>query len=133
VLLNFLSNAIKFTEQGGVTFIVDVQGEEGAAAAGGAPARTGCFRIEDTGPGIASEHLARILEPFEQVGRLSKRGEGTGLGLTISRRIMDQMGGSLRVESELGRGTVFELTLELSSSAPVAEGDTPAWNRITGY
>jgi signal transduction histidine kinase/ActR/RegA family two-component response regulator/tRNA A-37 threonylcarbamoyl transferase component Bud32 len=128
VLLNLLSNAIKFTEKGSVTL-----GVEALEAAPGA-ARAVRFRIEDTGPGMAPEHLSRIFEPFEQVGDQQAKSEGTGLGLAITKKIVEKMGGTLDVQSVLGRGSVFTVTLELSE----AQGSTgvapaPSWETITRY
>jgi predicted ATPase/signal transduction histidine kinase/FixJ family two-component response regulator len=128
VLLNLLGNAIKFTERGAVTLLVDVL-EEGDDAR-----RTLRFRIEDTGPGIAPEHLARIFEPFEQVGDQRAKSEGTGLGLAITKRLIDQMGGTIQVESELGKGSAFTVTLTLAEVLPSAAADeAPGWDTITGY
>jgi signal transduction histidine kinase len=100
VLLNLVGNAIKFTDQGGIEIA----------------ARTadGHFEIDviDTGPGIAPEDQARIFEEFQQVDNTSTRKKGgTGLGLAISRRIVAMHGGALTVESEVGRGSTFRVTL----------------------
>ncbi|MDI1482939.1 AAA family ATPase [Polyangium sp. y55x31] len=128
VLLNLLGNAIKFTERGAVTLLVDVLGD------GGGGRREVRFRIEDTGPGIAPEHLARIFEPFEQVGDQRVKSEGTGLGLAITKRLIEQMGGTIHVESELGKGSAFTVTLTLAEALPFAAADeSPGWETITGY
>ena len=101
VLLNLLSNAIKFTEAPGR---IEVSSE-----------RVGddvAVRVRDTGIGIAPEELERVFEPFVQVNaRLTRTQEGTGLGLAISRDLARGMGGDLTVESVLGEGSVFTLTL----------------------
>jgi PAS domain S-box-containing protein len=128
VLLNLLGNAIKFTAQGAVTLRTLVrderQGEE----------RTVSFEIRDTGPGIALEHLARIFEPFEQVGDQKARAEGTGLGLSITKKIVELMGGSIHAESQLGQGSVFTVTLRLPEvTAATAVSASFAWEEITGY
>jgi signal transduction histidine kinase/CheY-like chemotaxis protein len=134
VLLNLLGNAIKFTEQGGVSFHVDVLSERPSALDSGANTHAVHFRIQDTGPGIAPEHLAHIFEPFEQVGSRKARSEGTGLGLAISKKIVEQMGGSLTVQSQPGRGSVFEVILRLSRGASItAPSETPSWDEIVGY
>ncbi|MDC0742541.1 AAA family ATPase [Polyangium mundeleinium] len=128
VLLNLLGNAIKFTKRGAVTLLVDVLDE------GGGGPREVRFRIEDTGPGIAAEHLARIFEPFEQVGDQRVKSEGTGLGLAISKRIIEQMGGTIHVESELGKGSAFTVTFTLAEALPsVAVDEPPEWDTISGY
>ena len=101
VLINLLANAVKFTPAGGR---VDV-----TLHAAGPRVE---IRVSDNGNGIAPEHLKRIFEPFVQVDdSLTRSAEGTGLGLAISRELAVGMGGSLSVESELGRGSTFTLAL----------------------
>ncbi|MGK3983094.1 ATP-binding protein [Sorangium sp. So ce136] len=130
VLLNLLGNAIKFTRAGRVTFRVAPPDRHAPAPAQGGVV----FRVEDTGPGIAPEDLERIFEPFEQAGDERARVEGAGLGLAITRRIVDQMGGRIDVESALGQGSTFTVALDL----PELAGASPAGARraagaITGY
>jgi signal transduction histidine kinase/PAS domain-containing protein len=111
VLLNLVGNAIKYTPQGEVCL-------EARTGAGGAAE----FRIRDTGVGIASEHLPRIFEPFWQVDSSERaRHGGTGLGLSVVRRLVHLLAGSIDVESEVGRGSVF--TVSLPESPP---GEAPA-------
>jgi signal transduction histidine kinase/CheY-like chemotaxis protein len=113
ILINLLGNAIKFTREGTVTLRLFVQ------AADETPGRTRlCFDIEDSGVGIPQHDLGRIFEPFEQV-RNSGPQKGTGLGLTITRRVVELMGGALRVESDVGRGSRFlvELPLEVATES----------------
>ncbi|MGK3990342.1 AAA family ATPase [Sorangium sp. So ce136] len=137
VLLNLLGNAIKFTERGRVVLRVAASEAPGGPLSG-AP-RPVRFRVEDTGPGIAPEHLERIFEPFEQVPTGGAPVEGTGLGLAITRRIVDHMGGTLRVDSQPGEGSVFEVEVPLAdaSAAPAAGAPAPEaagrWARVTGY
>ncbi|WP_437670801.1 ATP-binding protein [Sorangium sp. So ce131] len=131
VLLNLLGNAIKFTQQGQVTLRVEVQG---APAAKMNPSELRlCFQIEDTGPGIAHEHLARIFEPFEQVGDQQARAAGTGLGLAITRKIVEQMGGQIEVESRLGQGSLFTVTLCFSEGTVTAATPALSWELVAGY
>jgi signal transduction histidine kinase len=107
VLVNLAANAIKFTETGQVT--VRVAGAPAGEAAG---EDTVTIRVEDTGPGIAAEHLERIFEPFWQVDQ-DQRGNqgGTGLGLSVVRKLVELLGGRIRVESTPGEGSVFTVTL----------------------
>lgn len=109
ILINLLNNAIKFTDQGQVTFRVWASAADGA--------ETGCatlsFQITDTGIGMTPEQIERIFLPFEQAGDARRRAEGTGLGLAITKRLVEAMGGTLEVESEFGRGSNFCLTLEI--------------------
>ena len=109
ILLNLLSNAVKFTDRGGrVTMRCDV-----------ADAATAHLAVSDTGSGIPHDQLERIFEPFVQVGRsLTSTREGTGLGLAISRDLARAMGGDIRVESAVGIGSTFTLTLPRPSAAP---------------
>ncbi len=104
ILLNLLSNAIKFTdEQGRITVSCGVEGERA------------WLRVRDTGRGIDAAEHGVIFEPFVQVGRgLTHLQEGTGLGLAISRDMARAMGGDLTVESALGAGATFTLSLPLA-------------------
>ncbi|MEZ2277859.1 MAG: AAA family ATPase [Microcoleus sp.] len=108
ILINLIGNAIKFTEVGGVTFKISVL--ERKVALNNLKIR---FQIEDTGIGIAADELSKIFSPFEQVGNTRRHTEGTGLGLAISHQLVEIMGGELKVESTLGKGSVFWFELEL--------------------
>ena len=102
VLLNLLSNALKFTPDGGtVNILADVN--EGRAK----------IMVSDTGVGITPEDQKTVFEEFRQVGSVSKKVEGTGLGLTISRKFIELHGGRIWVESEVGFGSTFAFTLPL--------------------
>lgn len=101
VLINLLGNAVKFTKQGGVALKVGYR--DGKMR----------FQVEDTGTGIAEEDLDKIFIPFQQVGDNSYKAEGTGLGLPITKRLIEMMGGELHVESILGRGSAFWTEIDL--------------------
>lgn len=113
ILVNLLSNALKFTDAGG-SITVDCQGAQ-RPPPGTTLALTGpwvVLKVVDTGRGIAAEQLKRIFDPFAQATpQMHQRPSGTGLGLTISRRLARLMGGELLVESELGAGSAFSLWL----------------------
>jgi CHASE2 domain-containing sensor protein/nitrogen-specific signal transduction histidine kinase/DNA-binding NarL/FixJ family response regulator len=121
VLINLLGNAIKFTDQGGVTFKAKLLQKSDST----------CqiqFRIEDTGVGISPEQQQKIFLPFEQVEQSGHKAEGTGLGLAISQRIVALMGSQIQVESRIGEGSSFWIDVEiaiaqdwLSNSAPTAQ------------
>ncbi|NJP10693.1 MAG: response regulator [Leptolyngbyaceae cyanobacterium RU_5_1] len=115
VLFNLLSNAVKFTDKGGVVFKVgvvatDLADETDSSAKSVARIR---FQVEDSGIGIASEHLEEIFLPFQQVGDRRQMREGTGLGLAISRKLVEMMSGNLEVRSAPGQGSIFEFELEM--------------------
>jgi PAS domain S-box-containing protein len=104
VLLNLAGNGLKFTERGGVSVIVEA----------GATADQITFLIRDTGIGIAPEIQQRIFLDFEQGDRgLKRQNTGAGLGLAISRQIVERMGGQLSVDSALGAGATFQFTAVL--------------------
>jgi CheY-like chemotaxis protein len=92
------------------------------------------FQIEDTGVGIEAGDLAAVFEPFHQAGGTihPPPGEGTGLGLTISRRFIRLMGGELKVESKTGKGTIFWFDIVLPAAGNEVLGHAPERRRITG-
>jgi signal transduction histidine kinase len=111
VVLNLLSNALKFTPAGGEVSVWCEPVEEGRRAA---------IHVRDTGIGIAADQLDQVFDPFVQVGRsLSAPTEGAGLGLAISRDLARAMGGELTVESAPGAGSTFTLTLPVPVPAAV--------------
>jgi len=104
ILLNLLSNAIKFTEHGCVSLSIYCQ------------AGKLVFRIADTGIGMSAEQLRHLFQPFEQAeNSTTRRFGGTGLGLVISKRLLDLMGGSIEVSSSEGKGSVFSFSLPLEA------------------
>ena len=100
IMLNLTNNAIKFTLAGQVRMWARAAPDDAALVH---------LSVEDTGTGISAEDLSRLFEPFTQVGR--RKSEGTGLGLHLSRKLADLMGGSLEVASTVGRGSCFTLVL----------------------
>ena len=145
ILINLIGNAVKFTERGGVTFKVSAL--DFARDGGRTEVLTTnlgrtevittnvkiLFQVEDTGIGIAADELPKIFAPFEQVGNTRRHTEGTGLGLAIGRQLVEIMGAELKVESTLGRGSIFWFELELLAV------DNPETNKkfsqrfITGF
>ncbi|HEY7842859.1 MAG TPA: response regulator [Bradyrhizobium sp.] len=108
VLLNLAGNAIKFTPSGGVALIVEP----------GIWPNEISFLVRDTGIGIAPEARERIFREFEQADeRIARSYGGTGLGLSISERIVKRMGGRITLESQVGAGSSFEVSLVLPASA----------------
>ncbi len=106
IMINLLSNALKFTEQGEVQVTVDVADEV-----------VHC-QVADTGPGIAPEHAEHVFEPFWQVERSGPGGTGTGLGLAVARRLARLMGGDVTLSSSVGEGSRFTLTLPRTHPDP---------------
>jgi len=108
ILLNLLSNSVKFTAEGGsITFACVADNDLVALS------------VRDTGRGMPADQLPRIFEPFVQLGRtLSSSDEGTGLGLAISRDLARGMHGDIQVESALGKGSTFTLSLPRDKTAP---------------
>lgn len=115
VLINLLGNAVKFTEQGSVTFKVGVieSSTIDAEASTFNAINKIRFQIEDTGLGMSEEQKQKIFDPFEQVGDSKRRAEGTGLGLAISSKIVEVMSSQIRVTSQLGEGSQFWFDLDL--------------------
>jgi signal transduction histidine kinase len=120
ILVSLLTNAIKFTERGSVTIVAKVSDV--------AQTKSISIAVEDTGIGIAPADLGRIFDEFEQVrpgGRGDSIARGTGLGLAVSRKLARLLGGDVRVDSQLGQGSRFTLTLPLEPrSVPEAAGET---------
>ena len=116
-LINLIGNAIKFTDAGSVTLRIAYRGQIAS------------LEIEDTGPGIAPEDQQRIFDPYEQVGGHAR--PGVGLGLPITKAIIEILGGKLELESEPGRGSCFRVTLMLSEPANALAPEAPT-RRIVG-
>ncbi|HIJ61478.1 MAG TPA: response regulator [Rhodospirillaceae bacterium] len=126
ILVNLLSNAVKFTEQGEVRLLARREGDKA------------CFKVIDSGIGMTAEQLQRVFTPFEQAdSSTTRRFGGSGLGLAISSNLARLMGGDITVESCLGQGSTFTVTLPLAESAPPpsittaeAVGSSP---KLTGF
>ena len=111
VIANVVNNAIKFTPEGGtVTVSVDVSD----------PARVR-LTVADTGHGIAAENIPKVFNEFETVGNIKTHQKGTGLGMPISKRIMEHMGGSITLESQLKKGTQFFIDIPAKKVLPETE------------
>lgn len=117
VLLNLLSNAIKFTNRGRITLQVGVKDANPEAAL--TTQQVLHFAVTDTGVGIASEELTMIFDAFVQAQAGKRAISGSGLGLTISRKLLELMGGEIAVSSIQGKGSTFTFTLPVTSSSGV--------------
>ncbi len=122
ILLNLLSNAMKFTKPGGVVSVRILQkrnAPEGYAVYE--------FQVKDTGIGMSTEFLKHVFEPFEREKTSTVSGiQGTGLGMAITKNIVDMMGGTVSVDSEVGKGTTFTVSLQFKTcSGPVRQETIP--------
>ena len=116
VLLNLLSNAIKYNRPGGSVRFAATSATSGHLR----------LAVTDTGPGIAPERIGDLFQPFNRLGAEASEIEGSGIGLTITRRLVDMMGGEMGVESEVGVGSTFWLELAVGHTAKVGAGTTAA-------
>lgn len=122
ILLNLLSNAMKFTEPGGIVSVRIIQKKnirEGYASYD--------FQVKDTGIGMSQEFLEHVFEPFERERTSTVSGvQGTGLGMAITKNIVDMMGGTISVVSEEGKGTTFTVSLQFETcSGSVRQEEIP--------
>ncbi len=103
ILMNFISNAMKFTERGSVKVIAEVMDEKNVR-----------IRVIDTGVGIKGDEMGKLFQPFQQVDvSLAKKHEGTGLGLYLTKKLSNLLGGDVSVSSEYGKGSEFTVTIPL--------------------
>ena len=126
VVLNLVSNAVKFTPDGGGSRSGPTREDEDVVV-----------RVTDTGVGVPPADRERIFESFQQGHRGAPKEEGTGLGLTLSRRIVSLFGGTLWLEPEAGVGSVFAFRLPLPAVERRVEGETTGsapscWSTTTG-
>jgi len=126
ILVNLLGNAVKFTEQGRVVLSVerDPRGREPATLR---------FTVEDTGPGIPESEREAIFERFARVETTTlRREEGSGLGLSITRKLVELLGGNIWVESEVGRGSRFRFTARFTEARGELQGRPSASLSLPG-
>ncbi len=103
IVSNLVSNALKYTEQGSVTIAASTSAESPDCA---------MVEVSDTGIGIEEKYLSRVFQPYVRLESAKKLcSEGSGLGLTIVERLVESIGGSVQVESQLGLGTRFQVTV----------------------
>lgn len=128
VLTNLLSNAVKYNREGGVVLVSTARQGDAVEVA-----------VRDTGLGMTAEQLAALFQPYNRLGREASGIEGTGIGLVISRRLAELMGGALGVESRAGEGSVFTLRLpaaeeqSISPQSATPEAAAPYHRRLVHY
>jgi signal transduction histidine kinase/ActR/RegA family two-component response regulator len=116
VLLNLLSNAIKYNRDGGAVVV-------GYEVAGAERAR---ISVQDTGPGLRPEQVGALFQPFNRLGQESGPVEGTGIGLVVTKKLVELMGGTIGVSSAVGTGSVFFIELRSASPAAAARSSDAA-------
>lgn len=121
VLINLISNGIKFTQYGGITVRIDYPADGRL-----------CFVIEDTGVGIDEAELNRVFEIFTQAKSGQESQEGTGLGLPISRRFVHLMGGEITVQSAVNEGSIFTVDIQVELSEAVPDQTAPPPQEVIG-
>jgi len=120
IIVNLVGNAIKFTDSGGVTLLVHKESQDGADM-------IVRFSVKDTGIGIPPEKQKEIFSSFTQADNsMTRKYGGTGLGLTISRRLVELLGGRIWVESEPGAGSAFHFTARLTVAGEAMPSDQRA-------
>ncbi len=123
VIINLLGNAVKFTDQGQVDLSVAYQNDQLL------------ITVKDTGPGIEPEQHEEIFKPFSQTGNKLQKLQGTGLGLSISRKIVELMDGSIALDSNLGEGACFQVSIPVKADFELSpkEQNTLEQRDIIGY
>ena len=118
ILTNLLTNATRHIKRGSVTLTLHPYDNA---------ARSLRFVVQDTGPGVSKDRIPTLFEPFTRFGEMTNKGDGAGLGLAVVRSVIDFLGGSIHVESELGRGTTFSVDIpaELLHDGPMTDAEPP--------
>ncbi|MBT3267477.1 response regulator [Candidatus Poribacteria bacterium] len=116
VLLNLLSNAVKYNREGGTVSVTWADGADGHVR----------VRVSDTGPGIPTERLDELFEPFSRLGAETTDVEGTGIGLALVKGLMEAMSGSVGIETTSAEGSCFYVDLPAAANAPGANAEQPA-------
>lgn len=121
VMINLVSNAIKYNRPGGEVTLKLRRPDDDKV----------CIDVIDTGKGIADDRLPQLFQPFTRLERTERQPEGTGIGLNITRKLVELMGGEIHVNSRIGQGSVFTLTFPVSQALMHPEGGLPQSNLST--
>jgi CheY-like chemotaxis protein len=122
VMINLLSNAIKYNREGGTVQVTCHQ-------AAGARLR---ICVQDSGEGLSPDKIAQLFQPFNRLGQEAGAGEGTGIGLVVSKRLVELMGGNIGMSSQVGVGSVFWIELSVSEASQLTLSDTLALQQPIG-
>ena len=124
ILINLLSNAIKYNRVGGTVHVDCTTSMPGRIR----------ISIRDTGEGLTAGQIAQLFQPFNRLGQETRSGEGTGIGLVVSKRLVELMGGSIDVESTVGVGSMFWIELSQTAEHGVIEpGEAASISQLQGY
>ena len=122
ILRNYISNALKFTQQGEIRVFAHYHGDDRVT-----------FGVADSGIGIAEEHHAKIFEDFTQVDSpLQRKWRGSGLGLSLSKKIAELLGGAVAMASQPGKGSTFSVTIPIRYSSGVGDDSSNITNAAGG-
>ena len=116
VLINLLSNAVKYNKEGGTVLVDCIMSEPGRVR----------ICVKDTGEGLTTDQLVQLFQPFNRLGQEGNAEKGTGMGLVVCKRLVELMGGTIDVDSTVGKGSVFSIELSLTAGRqPAAGSDSP--------
>lgn len=109
VIINLLSNAVKYNKVGGKVIVKCTEPSQDIIR----------IAIEDTGEGLSAEKIAQLFQPFNRLGQESREVEGTGIGLVMTKRLIELMGGEIDLESTVGKGSVFWVDIKRTTASPI--------------
>lgn len=137
VLINLMGNAIKFTDYGSVTLMINrVVSDSSHQSQLDLTTQDHCcleFKVIDTGIGIAPKDIQKLFRSFEQVGESGRKAAGTGLGLAISQKIVSLMGGMIQIKSQLGAGSQFFFQLNVPLATDWLQESVKSMGEVVGY
>jgi signal transduction histidine kinase/ActR/RegA family two-component response regulator len=116
ILINLLSNAVKYNKEGGTVLVDCIASEPGRVR----------ICVEDSGEGLTADQLAQLFQPFNRLGQEGNAEKGTGIGLVVSKRLVELMGGTIDVGSTVGKGSVFSIELGLTAERQPASCAAPS-------
>ena len=120
-LINLLSNAVKYNKTGGTVSVECLPGDAGSLR----------ISVRDTGVGLTPDQLAQLFQPFNRLGQEFKAEQGTGIGLVVSKRLIEMMGGVIRVDSSVGQGSVFSIELPRAVAGQAVPATRPCEDAIS--